>query len=240
MIEFKRFRLLDAPVATIESQFVATPMGPPRALLIYLHGYGERAEVNGGEPTTALRGNPRLIPNILEDDGDVGEYVRNNFVVAVPQAFLDRGNWDVANLWRSLKTFYGKHVGAELSGRLFITGVSMGASGAWNLAAEAVQDHGSSPFRLEAVAAVDVHAPVVPNRALSEIRALGMRTPHIRNDATERALQAVGQGDHFIDRTKPPRANAHFSEAWASLYGDTAFYQWLLQPAAPLPSVPWA
>lgn len=239
MVDFKRFALLDAPVATIESHFLATPMGPPRALLIYLHGHGERAETNGGEPTRALRGNPRLIPNILEGGGNVGEYVRSNFVVALPQAFLDRGNWDVVNLWRSLKTFYGKHVGAELSGRLFITGVSMGAFGTWSLAGEAIQDR-ASPFRLQAVAAVDVHAPIVPNRALSEVRALGMRTPHIRIDATERALQAVGQGDHFIDRTRAPTEKAHFSEAWAGLYGDVAFYEWLLQPDAPLPLVPWA
>lgn len=241
MVDFKRFGLPDAPVGALEDQFLATAMGsPPKALLVYLHGRGERAEKNQGEPTKALRENARLIPNILENVRAAGEYVENNFVVAVPQAFLGRGDWDVVNLWRSLKAFYGEHVGAELSGRLFITGVSMGGFGTWSLASEAIQDQASSPFRLEAMAAVDVYKPIVPNSALRDVRTIGMRTPHVGIDATESALESVGQRHHFIDRTRAPRQDAHCSEAWGSLYGDVAFYEWLLRPGAPLPSVPWA
>ncbi|HEX6239234.1 MAG TPA: PHB depolymerase family esterase, partial [Polyangiales bacterium] len=124
-LELQRAHTLQTSIGPL-SYLVYQPPGfatEPRPLLLFLHGVGERG-------SDIARVATHGIPQLLE----LGKNFP--FIIVSPQCPEDR-TWD--ELTEGLLELLAKVVGAFRAdpARLYLSGISMGAFGAWKLAAHA-------------------------------------------------------------------------------------------------------
>lgn len=175
-------------------------------LLLFLHGAGERGE---DLERVKRHGPPKLVA--------AGKQFP--FIVVSPQCPPDRW-WQPFELMALLDAVQAQHkVDAD---RIYVTGLSMGGFGTWQLAAYA-------PQRFAAIAPIcgggeRYWAPqlaALPAWVFHGAKDLGV--PVERSQQMVDALQAVGGAPRL---TIYPEAG---HDAWTETYDNPEFYEWLLE-----------
>jgi poly(3-hydroxybutyrate) depolymerase len=199
-------------------------------LLVFLHGIGERSNAEADPMNAAHLDKIRTLgPPLRIEQGDTFP-----FVVVAPQC--SAAWWDGAQLEafiEDLKTRYRID-----RTRVYLTGLSMGGFGVYDLAQR-------QPSRYAAIAPISA-APQVDaanSAAAPKLRDLPIRAYHGANDPLYpvSALQsyldlirnAGGNPGVTIYNTSP--GNAH--DAWVPAYADDSLYTWLLSHSAPSASI---
>jgi predicted peptidase len=175
-------------------------------LLLFLHGAGERGD---NVSNVAFHGPPKLIREAT---------MEMPFIVVSPQVPEDR-IWSVRFLDALLEEIARTHSVDE--DRVYVTGLSMGGYGTWELAME-------FPHRFAAIAPISGggtmpgactlrHLPIWAfHGALDEV---------VRPWHTEDFVERLRQCDGHIRYTRYEDAG---HDAWTRTYADPAFYEWLL------------
>jgi predicted peptidase len=183
-------------------------------LILFLHGVGERSR-NPRE--VARHGPPRIVENlpgfpflIVSPQCPPGQIWSNDALIAL----LDR----VCATCRVDPS------------RIYLTGLSMGGYGAWNLALE-------YPERFAAVAPLcgggdPIRIRLAEPKALAALKNLpvwafhGVRDTVIPISESERMVKALrGSGNSGVRLTRYPRAG---HDCWTQTYGDLRLYEWFL------------
>jgi len=179
-------------------------------LVLFLHGAGERGENLDqvkvhGPPKQAVAA--RAFP----------------FILVAPQCPEGRW-WDSEELIRLLdhleKT---QSVDAD---RIYVTGLSMGGFGSWNLAV-------AQPRRFAALAPICGGGDPSKASAIAHIPAWvfhGERDPVVPADRSREMVEALKAAGGSPKYTEYPDVQHN---AWDPAYADPAFYEWLLQQRRP-------
>src|ERR1051325_3843324 len=184
-------------------------------LLLFLHGSGER----GSDPRLVMKhGPPKLVPQLPEFP----------FILVSPQCPAGR-MWNTETLLALLDEVVAKlRVDRK---RVYVTGMSMGGYGAWNLAL-------SQPQRFAALAPVCGGGDVLPAYLASPTKERALRSLPVwafhgaRDDLvpvseSERMVLALrGAGATNVRLTVYPEA-AH--DSWTETYDNPQLYKWFLQ-----------
>ncbi|HEY6168623.1 MAG TPA: prolyl oligopeptidase family serine peptidase [Verrucomicrobiae bacterium] len=184
-------------------------------LLLFLHGSGER----GSDPRLVMKhGPPKLVPQRPEFP----------FILVSPQCPAGR-MWNTETLLALLDEVVAKlRVDRK---RVYVTGMSMGGYGAWNLAL-------SQPQRFAALAPVCGGGDVLPAYLASPTKERALRSLPVwafhgaRDDLvpvseSERMVLALrGAGATNVRLTVYPEA-AH--DSWTETYDNPQLYKWFLQ-----------
>jgi len=183
-----------------------------RPLLLFLHGSGE----SGTElEKVKTNGPPKLFPRFGLD----------RFSVVAPQCPDESVGWEPARLAAFLSDIV-ERTRADAR-RIYVTGLSMGGTGALDLAAEI-------PDRLAAAAILCGEGD--PAKA----RQLGRLPVWLFHSAADRSV-AVEHGDRLFDALRAHDALVTYTRyrdldhggTWERGYGSPLLYDWLLQHARP-------
>jgi predicted peptidase len=182
-------------------------------LLLFLHGAGERGDDVG---RVALHGPPRLIREAT---------LELPFIVVSPQVPEDR-IWSVRFLDALLEEIVRTHSVDE--DRIYVTGLSMGGFGTWDLAME-------FPHRFAAIVPISGGGSV-PG-------ACGLR--HLPIWAFHGALDQVvppSHTDEFVERLRACDGHIRYTryedathDAWTRTYANPELYEWLLSHRRGMP-----
>ncbi len=188
------------------------PAPGPRPLLVFLHGVGER----GDSLDTLDRLRVHSLPALAGADAlpavSGGPFP---FLIACPQI---AGRWEEAvdAVATVIDVVVGEHGGDPR--RVYVTGISLGAVGCWEIAA-----------RVPGVAAIAPLSGAVPGTAASvSVPAwieVGERDPFVNADGVRRAV-AGRAGDRTVLRVDPH--GGHDGGYWDHVYGRAEPYRWLL------------
>lgn len=179
-------------------------------LLLFLHGSGE----SGTElEKVKINGPPKLFPRFGLD----------RFSVVAPQCPDEKIGWEPARLATFLAEVI-EQTRADAS-RIYVTGLSMGGTGAFDLAAEI-------PERL--AAATFLCGEGDPAKA----QQLGQLPVWLFHSADDGAVP-VRYGDRLFDALRAQNAPVTYTRyrdgdhggTWARAYGSPLMYDWLLQHA---------
>jgi predicted peptidase len=184
-------------------------------LMIYLHGAGERTTNVFG---VTWHGPPKLV----REGRDFP------FIIIAPLCPPTQ-SWSETKLLRLLD-----HAEQEYrvdTGRVYLTGMSMGGSGTWNLgltqakrfAAIAPICGNGNPSLLKKLSSEQVEAI----KSLHIWAFHGAKDPTIPIAASERMVEALKKmGCMNVSFTKYPNAD---HDSWTATYNNLNFYQWLLR-----------
>jgi predicted peptidase len=181
-------------------------------LILFLHGAGE----SGSDlEKVKVHGPPRLITEGKELP----------FIVVSPQC--PEGNarqpgswWDPATLNALLDEVIAHHQVDEE--RVYLTGLSMGGYGTWNLAT-------TSPHRFAAIA--PICGGGLP-RFTSRLRAMGIwvfhgaKDPVVKLNESEEMVEALKAAQIPVKFTVYPEAT---HDSWTETYNNPELYEWFLQ-----------
>jgi predicted peptidase len=188
---------------------------PPRAaqsgeqwpLLLFLHGAGER----GTDFQGVTRHGP---PRIARQQADFP------FIVVAPQCPPDE-RWQVRLLLPVLDAAIQRFPIDQA--RIYLTGISMGGAGAWQLAAAA-------PERFAALVPICGYGDPSSVAALRHIPTKvfhGARDSVVLPERSITMVRALEEAGGNVSLTIYPEAG-HI-EAWEQAYGDPQLFTWLLQ-----------
>jgi len=179
-------------------------------LLLFLHGSGE----SGTDLEIVKRnGPPKLFPRFGLD----------RFSVVAPQCPDERIGWEPARLAAFLaEVIEGTRADAR---RIYVTGLSMGGTGAFDLAAEIPDRFAAATF-------------LCGEGDPAKARQLGRLPVWIFHGAADGAVP-VEYGDRLFDALRAQNAavtytrfnDADHGETWIRAYESTVMYDWLLQYA---------
>jgi predicted peptidase len=182
-------------------------------LMLFLHGAGER----GSDLSKVAVHGP---PKVVERQPDFP------FILVSPQCGAGQiwSNEVLVPLLENVMESYRVH-----PGRVYLTGLSMGGYGAWNLAL-------TYPERFAAVAPVCGGADVLKillagPKKLRALRSLGVwafhgaKDPVVPVDESERVIRALRQAGNQVRLTIYPEA-AH--DSWTETYDNPELYRWFL------------
>lgn len=180
-------------------------------LVIFLHGYGERGGDVDALPTLLARALPKLA-----DAGTVP--VPEPVLIACPQTFQERWVDDATRVLRLVRELVATHrVDPD---RCYLTGISMGGSGCWKIAA-------AEPSCFAAI--VPVSGCAYPEQATATTPA---RVYHGKRDKvnkftnTEKDLWAE-RNESNTQLIADPAAK-HNAKYWNKVYADPELYNWML------------
>ncbi len=196
-------------------------------LLLFLHGSGERGDdvwsVAKHGPPKLLRESPR---------GPAARLLAENFVVISPQC--PKGEWwNTAALLALLDEIMASH--AIDPARVYLTGLSMGGYGAWELGT-------AFPERFAAMVPVCgggnfITAYRSHREKRSELRSLaiwafhGARDPTVPVAESERMVEAMERFEVAdVQLTIYPEAQ---HDSWTETYANPELYTWLLSHTRP-------
>jgi predicted peptidase len=174
-------------------------------LLLFLHGSGER----GADVSLVARHGP---PKIVAERPDLP------FIVVSPQADAER-SWSTWALHAVLEDVAERYeVDAD---RVYLTGMSMGGFGAWDLAME-------FPDRFAALAPVCAHGNPSGVCALRHVPVWAF------HGARDDVVSLAG-AQQLVDRLRACGGDVRFTvypetghDAWTETYANPALYEWLL------------
>jgi predicted peptidase len=183
-------------------------------LLLFLHGAGERGSNLG---LVKVHGPPKIVQ-------DQPEFP---FILVSPQCPAGQ-YWENDTLLALLDHVAAKH--QVDSTRVYLTGLSMGGFGTWNLAM-------AHPERFAAIAPICGGGDVVPIRLsspvkLGALKSLGVWAFHGAKDMvvplseSERMIGVLKGIGHEARLTIYPEAG---HDSWTETYANPALYDWLLQ-----------
>ena len=185
------------------------PDGQKKPLLLFLHGKGERG--NNPEAVRA-HGPPHLFP----------KHGLDRFIVLSPQCPDDR-KWDAGHLEEFLLAFCDAH--PIDMGRIFLTGLSLGGEGGWNLLLRNPGRFAASVLisgRVDPTTVRELKAPLNPIWLFHSAADKVVPVAHSDGLATE--LQAIGAPVTFTRY----RSQDHV-KTWQEAYGSPRVFDWLLQ-----------
>lgn len=176
-------------------------------LLLFLHGAGERGD---DLDAVAIHGPPRLVRDGAMDFP---------FIVVSPQVPDDR-IWSIPFLDALLEELTETHAVDE--DRIYLTGLSMGAYGAWHLAME-------FPHRFAALVPISGGATVT---GACTLRHLPVWVFHGALDE----VVPPSRSDELVARLRTCNGHIRYTryeeighDAWTRSYADPALYEWLLR-----------
>jgi predicted peptidase len=214
--------LISRPAATVADSARGWPA------ILFLHGAGERGS---RVDDVARQGIPKLIQATAElspAERAVGEEIASRFVVIAPQCPTFE-IWNELELLRLLDDVLSEH--AIDPARLYLTGMSMGAFGAWTLALR-------YPRRFAAFVPIcgggrlaDITAAISANEAA--VRSLGIWAFHGARDR----VVPFEESERMVDELKRVGiAGAKLTvypntehDAWSQTYSNPELYRWLLE-----------
>ncbi len=179
----------------------------PWPLILFLHGAGER----GTDLRGAIRHGP---PTIARKQPDFP------FVVVAPQCPPGE-RWQTRALLHLLDEALQRF--PVDTSRIYLTGLSMGGAGAWQLAAAA-------PQRFAALVPICGYGDPASVTRLGRLPTWvfhGARDTVVRLEESERMVQALEEAGGNVQFTVYP--DADHAEAWKRAYRDQQLYDWLLQ-----------
>ena len=199
-------------------------------LLVFLHGIGERSHAEADPMNPVHLDKIRALgPPLRIEQGDTFP-----FVVVAPQCSADW--WNGAQLEAFIEDLKTRHRIDRT--RVYLTGLSMGGFGVYDLAQR-------QPSRYAAIAPISA-APQIDaanSAAAPKLRDLPIRAFHGANDplypvsALQNYLDLIraagGTPDVTTYTTSP--GNAH--DSWIPAYADDSLYSWLLSHSAPSASI---
>jgi predicted peptidase len=189
-------------------------------LMLFLHGSGER----GTDINLVKKHGP---PKIVEQKKDFG------FIVVSPQCEPTGPGWDALTLKTLLDDVQEKY--AVDADRVYLTGLSMGGYGAWELATK-------YPGRFAAVAPICGGADNVRRvtRALKDMPIWvfhGEKDPTVPIEQSAKLVDALKQaGSTSVEFTRYPELG---HDSWTETYNNPKLYEWFLshkrsdRPTAP-------
>jgi predicted peptidase len=179
----------------------------PWPLLLFLHGAGERGD---DLDRVAVHGPPRLIRQTA---------MALPFIVVSPQVPDDR-IWSVQFLDALLEEVMEAHAVDE--DRIYLTGLSMGAYGAWHLAME-------YPDRFAALVPISGGATIT---GACTLRHLPVWVFHGALDE----VVPVSRSEELVTRLRTCDGHVRYTryedvghDAWTTTYANPALYEWLLR-----------
>lgn len=205
-------RTIDRRVTrTVEGQYLLylpADYDPARRwpLLLFLHGAGERGD---DLARVASHGPPKLIREATMD---------LPFIVVSPQVPENR-TWSTLFLDALLEEVAGTHSVDEE--RIYVTGLSMGGYGAWQLAFE-------FPHRFAAL------APISGGGVITGPCTIAHLPVWVFHGAQDQVV-TVAHSDELVERLRSCDGHVRYTryedaghDAWTRTYADPAFYEWLL------------
>src|ERR1700753_3481479 len=185
------------------------PDGQKKPLLCFLHGKGERGSNLGA---VRAHGPPQLFPRFGLD----------RFIVLSPQCPDDR-KWDAAQLEEFVTAFIGGN--PVDPARLYLTGLSLGGEGGWQLLLRAPRRFAASVLicgRVDPTTVRELRGPLNP---LWLFHSAGDKVvPVASSDGLSRELEAIGAPVTYTRY----RSQDHV-QTWQEVYGSTRVFDWLLQ-----------
>ena len=176
-------------------------------LLLFLHGAGERGD---DLERVAIHGPPRLIREATMDFP---------FIVVSPQVPEDR-TWSTLFLDALIEEISATHAVDE--DRIYVTGLSMGAYGAWHVAFE-------FPDRFAALAPISGGGTIT---GPCTIRHVPVWVFHGALDP----VVPVWHSDELVERLRDCDGHVRYTryddaghDAWTRTYANSELYEWLLQ-----------
>ncbi|HSJ06729.1 MAG TPA: PHB depolymerase family esterase [Longimicrobiales bacterium] len=189
------------------------PSGRRWPLLLFLHGAGERGD---DLDRVAVHGPPRIIREAT---------AALPFIVVSPQVPDDR-IWSVQFLDALLEEVMATH--AVDADRIYLTGLSMGAYGAWHLAME-------YPDRFAALVPISGGATIT---GACTLRHLPVWAFHGALDE----VVPVSRTEELVARLRDCEGHVRYTryedvghDAWTATYANPALYDWLLSHRRGLP-----
>jgi predicted peptidase len=187
--------------------------GERKPLLLFLHGKGER-----GENPKAVRahGPPKLYPR----------HGLDRFILLSPQCPAEE-KWDAVKLDEFLTAFCEKN--PVDAGRTYLTGLSLGGEGGWNLLRLRPERFAASVLICGRIDPQTTRGLALPMTPIWLIHSAGDdAVPVAHSDTLFEALKAIGA---------PVTYTRHDSfghvKTWEEAYRGTRLYDWLLQYGAP-------
>lgn len=174
-------------------------------LVLFLHGSGERGD---RIDRVKKHGPPKLVA--------AGE--RFPFILVSPQCPMDH-RWDVRQLGSLLNQLEAKYkVDRD---RIYVTGLSMGATGTWALIA-------SDPDRFAAIAPVCGRGDPETTKSFATTPTWvfhGAKDPTVPISESQRMVDALKVAGGKPKFTVYPNAK---HDSWTAAYSSSEFYDWLL------------
>lgn len=199
-------------------------------LILFLHGAAERGtEVSN----VARQGLPRLLaapPELSNSEKRIGDDVAEKFIVVAPQC----PHYEVWNE-QALLTLLREVLSSESvdADRVYLTGLSMGAFGAWSLGIRHADEFAALVPVCGGGRVSDVHAAANSGRAA--LQRLGVWAFHGAKDRivpleeSERMVAALKEAG-VPDVKLTVYADVEH-DAWTPAYADPGLYTWLLRHA---------
>lgn len=213
----------------------------PRPVIVFLHGAGERGTNNFAQ----INGN---INNLLSEAQSRGAFLY------APQ--IPSGNWNSTTTTNAIMSMTDQIINQQNgdTNRLYVTGLSLGGGGTWNVA---------SRFANRFAAAVPI-AGVNPSGDFQPSYILDVPTWafHARNDTVVSANNSRNRVNQMLAATNQPATtylpagdpgtiayvnediNLRYTEwptgghgIWGRVYADTAMNEWMFAQAVPEPEL---
>jgi predicted peptidase len=181
--------------------------GEKHPLILFLHGSGER----GSNLSLVKRHGP---PKIVEERSDLP------FIVVSPQLSLDNQAFDPKSLAALLDSIEAKYYVDK--DRVYLTGLSMGGGGSWQLAAH-------QPNRFAAVVPICGYTDPRDGVKLKRVAVWAIHgssdgaVPYSETEQMVDALRTAGCDVKFTIH------NGGGHDTWSSTYAMPEFYEWLLR-----------
>jgi len=176
-------------------------------LILFLHGSGER----GNKLPLVKKHGP---PKIVEEWSDLP------FIIVSPQLSLDNQRFDTLALAALLDSVEQKY--SVDPDRVYLTGLSMGGGGAWQLAAH-------QPDRFAAIVPICGYTDARDGVKLKKVAVWAIHgdfdgaVPYPETEQMVDALRTAGGDVKFTIH----HGGGH--DTWTSTYGMPEFYEWLLR-----------
>lgn len=175
-------------------------------LVLFLHGAGERGD---NLELVQKHGLPKLIAEGKEFP----------FLVVSPQCPKDRW-WQPQELTALLDEIVEKYKVDQ--DRVYVTGLSMGGFGTWNLAV-------STPERFAAIVPICGGGDPIWARRLDHVPVWvfhGAKDPVVPLERSEKMVEAIKKAKGNVKLTVYPEAG---HDSWTETYANPELYQWLLE-----------
>jgi len=183
-------------------------------LILFLHGIGER----GTDPwKVAVHGPPKVAERLTNFP----------FIVVSPQC--PNGEWWSNEVLTALLDEVTAKYKVD-SGRVYLTGLSMGGFGAWNLAL-------AFPERFAAVAPICGGGnPYLPTAYNAKRKAALKSLPFWVFHGDKDPAVALGESERMVDGLKKFGCDVKFTvypgvghDSWTQTYSNPALYEWFLE-----------
>lgn len=204
-------------------------------LILFLHGAGERGT---NLPLVSVHGPPKLVkknPPVPKSETDEArkdreaatKLLRENFIVVSPQCPVGE-RWDSEALLALLDSVIASQ--KVDTGRVYLTGLSMGGYGSWALLAQA-------PERFAAIAPIcgggsSIGILLPGSGKAAALKSLPVWAFHGAKDTvvvlaeSERMVMAIKKaGVKDVQLTVYPEAN---HDSWTATYNNPKLYEWFL------------